>query len=151
MSSFESSPFAADFQTCRIDVYNKTEVAIYNRYLEILKHSRRQQFQVVRTETQRDYQAGLTRGAHLPVKTKTWDFQDYFAGVFYMAIPKTVYEQSVESLRQQLRTTDDMDWDKFAAQKQEFEECMSDETNVYVAVHLRVQPKLPERRRMAQR
>ena len=78
ISSCESSPFAADFQTCRIDVYIKAEVAAYNKYLEILKHSRRQQFQVVRTATQRNYQAGLTRAAHLPIKTKTWDSQNFF-------------------------------------------------------------------------
>ena len=135
MSSCESSPFAADFLTCRIDVYSKAEVAAYNKYLEILKHSRRQQFQVVRTETQRDYQAGLTRAVHLPIKTKTWDFQNFFAGVFYMAIPKAVYEQSVDALRQQLAAQPDTDWGKFEEQRQDFEEHMADDTNVYVGVH----------------
>ncbi|MBV5344227.1 MAG: hypothetical protein JZU63_01105, partial [Rhodoferax sp.] len=39
MSTHEPSPFAADFQGCRIDVYNQGEVKMYNTYLEILKHS----------------------------------------------------------------------------------------------------------------
>jgi hypothetical protein len=135
ISGHESSPFAADFQCCRIDVYNKVEVALYNKYLQILKHSRRQQFQVVRTESQRDYQAGLTRAAHLPIKTKTWDFQNFFAGVFYVAIPKPVYEKSIEALRLRLGTLDGTDWHKFAEQQQAFEDCMSDDANVYVGVH----------------
>jgi hypothetical protein len=35
-STYEPSPFAADFQCCRIDVYNPAEVKLYNKYLEIL-------------------------------------------------------------------------------------------------------------------
>ena len=50
-STFEPSPFAADFQCCRIDVYNPGEVAMYNKYLEILKHSRRKQFQMIQSST----------------------------------------------------------------------------------------------------
>ena len=135
MSTLEPSPFAADFQCCRIDVYNQGEVKMYNKYLDILKHSRRKQFQMIRTETQRDYQHGLTRAAHLPIKTKTWDFQNFFAGVFYMAIPKTIYEQNVEYVRQQLSTRVDVDWQKFEDQREEFEQNMADDTHVYVGVH----------------
>jgi hypothetical protein len=135
MSTHEPSPFAADFQCCRIDVYNQAEVKMYNKYLDILKYSRRKQFQMIRTETQRDYQTGLTRAAQLPIKTATWDFQNFFAGVFYMAIPKPVYEQNVEYLRQQLSTRADVDWQKFEDQKQEFEHNMADDTHVYVGVH----------------
>jgi hypothetical protein len=74
-STHEASPFAADFQCCRIDVYNQGEVKTYNKYLEILKHSLRKQFQ-------------NTRSAQLPIKTKTWDFQNFFSGLFYIEIPK---------------------------------------------------------------
>jgi hypothetical protein len=132
MSTYEPSPFAADFQCCRIDVYNPGEVKRYNKYLEILKYSRRKQFQKIRTETQRDYQTGQMRSAHLPIKTSSWDFQSFFAGLFYMAIPRAVYEQNVEIIRQQLGSRID---DNFEHQRQEFEDSMADETHVYVAVH----------------
>ena len=135
ISTHEPSPFAADFQGCRIDVYNQGEVKMYNRYLEILKHSRRKQYQKIRTETQRDYQAGLVRAAHLPIKTSTWDFQNFFAGMFYVGIPRAVYEQNIDLVRQQLAARGDIDWDKFEEQKQDFEEDMRDDTHVYVAVH----------------
>jgi hypothetical protein len=135
MSTHEPSPFAADFQCCRIDVYNPGEVRMYNKYLEVLKHSRRKQFQMIRTETQRDYQQGLVRSAHLPVKTSTWDFQNFFAGLFYIAIPRAVYEKNIDSVHQQLVSRSDVDWDRFEEQKQEFEEDMQDDTHVYVAVH----------------
>jgi len=135
MSVQQPSPFAADFQCCRIDVYNPVEVKMYNKYLDILKYSRRKQFQKIRTETQRDCQTGLTRSAHLPIKTSTWDFQNFFAGFYYMAIPRTVYEQNVEYVRQQLSTRLDMDWQTFEDQKQEFEQNMADDTHVYVGVH----------------
>ena len=135
MSTHEPSPFAADFQCCRIDVYNPGEVKMYNKYLEILKHSRRKQFQKIRTETQRDYQTGLTRSAHLPIKTSSWDFQSFFPGFFYMAIPRAVYEQNVDCVRQQLGARVDVDWDNFEHQRQEFEGSMADDTHVYVAVH----------------
>ena len=134
-STYEASPFAADFQCCRIDVYNQGEVKMYNKYLEILKHSRRKQFQIIRTETQRDYQSGFTRSSHMPIKTKNWDFQNFFSGVFYIAIPKPVYEQNVECVRQQLSTRPDVDWHKFEDQKAEFEHSMEDDTHVYVGVH----------------
>ncbi len=134
-STHEASPFAADFQCCRIDVYNQGEVKTYNKYLEILKYSRRKQFQKIRTETQRDYQSGLTRSAQLPIKTKTWDFQNFFSGLFYIAIPKAVYEENVECLRHQLSTRMDVDWIRFEDQKTEFEHSMSDESHVYVGVH----------------
>jgi hypothetical protein len=71
MSVQQPSKFAADFQCCRIDVYNPVEVKMYNKYLDIFKYSRRKQFQKIRTETQRDCQTGLTRSAHLPIKTST--------------------------------------------------------------------------------
>ena len=135
ISTHEPSPFAADFQGCRMDVYNQGEVKIYNKYLEILKHSRRKQYQKIRTETQRDYQAGLVRAAHLPIKTSTWDFQNFFAGMFYIAIPRAVYEKNVDCVRQQLASRADVDWDKFDEQRQDFEQEMQDETHVYVAVH----------------
>jgi hypothetical protein len=134
-STYEPSPFAADFQCCHIDVYNQTEVKLYNRYLEILKHSRRKQFQKIHTETQRDYQAGLTRDAHLPVKTTSWDFQNFFAGMHFIAIPRAVYESNVDAVRQLLSTRPDVDWLKFEEQKQEFERSMADDTHVYVGVH----------------
>jgi hypothetical protein len=134
-STYEPSPFAADFQCCRIDVYNPAEVKLYNKYLEILKHSRRKQFQKLRTETQRDYQAGLTRGAHLPVKTTAWDFQNFFAGMYFMAIPKPVYEMNVDAVRQHLRTRPEFDSSRFEQQKQDFDESMADDTHVYVGVH----------------
>jgi hypothetical protein len=133
-STYEASPFAADFQCCRIDVYNPVEVKMYNKYLEILKHSRRKQFQIIRTETQRDYQPG-SRCSHLPIKTKNWDFQNFFSGIFYMAIPKTVYKENVECVRQILSTRPDVDWQKFEDQKEEFEQAMSDDSHVYVGVH----------------
>ena len=135
MSSHEPSPFAANFQCCRIDVYNKAEVKIYQRYVEIVKYSRRKQFQKVRLETQRDYQPGLSRAAHLPVKTSTWDFQNFFSGLFYIAIPKPVYEKNIECVRQQLTSRVDMDWDKFEDLKRDFEEGMADDTHMYVGVH----------------
>jgi hypothetical protein len=136
MSTHEPSPFAADFQGCRIDVYNQGEVKMYNKYLEILKHSRRKQYQKIRTETQRDYQTGLMRSAHLPVKTSTWDFQNFFAGFFYIAIPRAVYEQNVQSVREQLAARGgDVDWDKFDEEKQDFEDNMADDSHVYVGVH----------------
>jgi hypothetical protein len=135
ISTYEPSPFAADFQCCRIDVYNAREVKAYNRYLEIVKHSRRKQFQIIRTETQRDCQAGLTRAAQLPIKTETWDFQNFFAGVFYIAIPRDVYERNVQCVRDQISALPGVDWDNFETQKQEFEDSMADDTNVYVPVH----------------
>ena len=135
ISTHEPSPFAADFQCCRIDVYNQGEVKMYNKYLEILKYSRRKQFQKIRTETQRDYQVGLVRSAHLPVKTSNWDFQNFFAGFFYLAIPRAVYEENVQCVRQQLASRLDVDWDNLEHQKQEFEGSMADDTHVYVAVH----------------
>ncbi len=98
-STYEPSPFTGDFQCCRIDVYNPAEVKIYTKYLEILKHSRRQQFQKIQTETQRDNQNGLTRGAHLPVQTKKWDFQNCFAGVHFIAVTREVYESNVDFVR----------------------------------------------------
>ena len=135
ISSQEPSPFAADFQSCRIDVFNRKEVKMYNEYLQIVKHSRRKQFQMIRTETQRDYQQGLTRASHLPIKTQTWDFQNFFSGMFYMAIPKTVYQDNLASLKEQLSVRQDVDWDKFEEDQQQFEESMADESNVYVPVH----------------
>ena len=135
ISTHDPSPFAADFQGCRIDVYNQGEVKIYNKYLEILKHSRRKQYQKIRTETQRDYQAGLLRAAHLPIKTTTWDFRDFFAGMFYIAIPREAYAKNIDCVRQQLASRTDIDWYKFEEQRQEFEEEMQDDTHVYVAVH----------------
>ena len=134
-SAYEPSPFAADFQGCRIDVYNPGEVKVYMKYLEVLKHSRCKQFQMIRTETQRDYQAGLTRGAQLPIKTQRWDFQNFFAGVHFIAIPKDVYDRNVECVRQLLSGRPDVDWDKFEYQKQEFESSMADDSHVYVGVH----------------
>ena len=128
MSTHEPSPFAADFQCCRIDVYNPGEVRMYNKYLEILKHSRRNQFQMIRTETQRDYQSGLTRSAHLPIKTSTWDFQNFFAGFFYIGIPRAVYNENIESVRQQMTAMGDVDWDKFTEQQQDFEVACCQET-----------------------
>jgi hypothetical protein len=69
-STQEPSPFAADFQGCRIDVYNLAEKKAYNKYLDILKHSRRQQFQKIQTETQREapispYATGKVAATHL--------------------------------------------------------------------------------------
>ena len=135
MSSHEPSPFAADFQCARIDVYNKAEVKIYSKYLDVVKYSRRKQFQKVRLETQRDYQPGLARAAHLPVKTSTWDFQNFFSGLFYIGIPRPVYAQNIECVRQQLASRDDVDWDKFEEQMEDFEKDLADDTHVYVGVH----------------
>ena len=133
ISSNAPSVFAADYMGMRIDAWDDAEVELFRAGMHVAQLSRRELYRVVLQNVLADIQT--PRNAKLPIPTDLHDFRMFFPGMHWRAMPKHVFDDSLQiQLEDNVRTNARADSDCLLSEIDLFYDLNNHNEMIYIPV-----------------